>query len=70
MKKVSITVNGMTCEHCKRAVEEGLKKLEGVKEVEVNLQEKLATLTYDETRITMDDIYNEIKEIGYEPVIK
>jgi copper chaperone len=70
MRKVTITINNMTCNHCKNAVERGLKDLDGVKEVEVKLDEKLANVTFDEAKISLDVIYKEIEEMGYEPVKK
>ncbi|MFL0576120.1 heavy-metal-associated domain-containing protein [Brevibacterium luteolum] len=37
MHTITITVSGMTCEHCERAVKEELSALEGVRSVDVDL---------------------------------
>uniref|UniRef100_A0A7V4JQ82 Heavy-metal-associated domain-containing protein n=1 Tax=Thermodesulfobacterium geofontis TaxID=1295609 RepID=A0A7V4JQ82_9BACT len=35
--KIEIKITGMSCEHCVRKVREALSKIEGVKEVSVDL---------------------------------
>ncbi|WP_420734503.1 heavy-metal-associated domain-containing protein [Brevibacterium luteolum] len=37
MHTTTITVSGMTCEHCERAVKAELSALDGVRSVDVNL---------------------------------
>lgn len=37
MHTTTITVSGMTCEHCERAVKEELSTLDGVRSVDVDL---------------------------------
>lgn len=39
-----ITIEGMSCNHCKMTVEKALNSLEGVTEVEVSLENKSATI--------------------------
>ncbi|MBZ4643023.1 MAG: copper chaperone [Deferribacteres bacterium] len=68
MKEVKLTVNGMSCHHCKNAVESSLKKLQGVENAEVNLAEKSVKVIFDEAKVNLEKIYNEIEEAGYEPV--
>ncbi len=43
-KKITkeITIEGMKCMHCAKAVEDALKKIKDVKGVEINLDSKLA----------------------------
>lgn len=55
MKK-TILIEGMSCGHCVKAVEEALKELDGIKSVNVNLEEKKANIEGD----SLD--YNKIKE--------
>lgn len=45
-KKITkeIVIDGMKCMHCAAAVEEALKKVKDVKSVDINLEEKKATL--------------------------
>ena len=44
MTKETIQVEGMSCEHCKDAVESSLAKLNGVHTAEVNLNENMFAL--------------------------
>ncbi|HLS23528.1 MAG TPA: copper chaperone CopZ [Pseudogracilibacillus sp.] len=67
MEKV-IGVNGMTCGNCKKAVEDALTNLEGVKEVTVDLDEGNVTVNYDENVVTLGDIRTEIEDQGYDVV--
>ena len=42
-----LTVNGMTCGHCEKAVQNALKSVPGVQDVRVNLQDGTATVQGD-----------------------
>ena len=65
MKK-KILIEGMSCGHCSNHVSEALKDL-GAKDVEVNLDKKLATAEISED-ITDEAIKAAIDEAGYEVV--
>jgi len=63
MKKI-LTIEGMSCGNCQHHVEEGLKELESVTSVEVNLETKTATVeSADE--IADDVLKSTISEVGY-----
>lgn len=62
MKKI-IKIEGMSCGHCKAAVENALNTLEEVKNVEVSLEDKKAVVEVEEN---IDDKLKEaIEEEGY-----
>ncbi|GAA5512358.1 copper-exporting P-type ATPase [Deinococcus carri] len=42
-----LTVTGMTCGHCEKAVQNALKNVPGVQDVRVNLREGSATVQGD-----------------------
>ena len=65
MKK-KILVEGMSCGHCVNHVSEALKDL-GAKDVEVNLENKLATAEISEN-ITDEAIKAALDDAGYEVV--
>jgi len=44
MNTKTITIEGMQCNHCKMTVEKVLGALDGVKKVEVSLENKTATI--------------------------
>jgi copper chaperone CopZ len=63
MEHVKLTIEGMTCEHCVRAVRGRLEKTEGVNVGAVNVGS--ATIDYDPARTTLDDIEEAIADEGY-----
>jgi copper ion binding protein len=67
MTTTTYTVVGMTCEHCVRAVTEGLGALEGVTGVEVDLASGLVTV---ESTAPVEDaaVAGAVDEAGYEVV--
>ena len=63
----TIFIEGMSCGHCSKRVEEALKSVNGVKSVKVSLEEKKADV------ILKNDVDNEIlknavEEVGFEVV--
>lgn len=65
MKKEIITVEGMSCNHCKNAVESAVKALPGIASAEVNLAAKNLTVEFDETKVTLSAIKKAVEEEGY-----
>ena len=65
-KTVTISVEGMSCEHCVRAVKGALEAQKGVKEAEVSLEGKSAQVVYEDALVGMDDLKAAILEEGYE----
>ena len=63
-----INVSGMSCQHCVQSIERGLKKHEGVLDVDVILQAKTVKVTYDEQLINNVNLENWIEEIGYKVI--
>ena len=51
-------VTGMTCSACSAHVEKNVKKLNGVKSVNVNLLQNNMHVDFDETAVSVDDIIN------------
>ncbi|OIJ13066.1 copper resistance protein CopZ [Anaerobacillus alkalilacustris] len=68
MNQITISVEGMSCGHCKAAVEGVLGKLEGVSSAEVNLASKNVTVQFDSSKVSEDKLKNEIEEAGYDVV--
>ena len=63
MEHVKLTIEGMTCEHCVRAVRGRLEKTAGVNVSDVNVGS--ATIDYDPAKTTLDDIEEAIADEGY-----
>lgn len=66
MKKI-IAINGMSCNHCVKHVKEALEGLDGVMNVDVNLNSKTAVI---ETGVNIkdEDIKTAVDDAGYEVV--
>ncbi|MDI9624817.1 MAG: heavy metal translocating P-type ATPase [Methanothermobacter sp.] len=64
--KVNIRIGGMSCAGCALRIEEALKQIDGVKEVNVNFATAKATIEYDPKKIGIKDIEQVIKENGYQ----
>ena len=65
MSKVVIQVEGMSCNHCKMAVENALRGLEGVDSVAVDLKKKTASVVYDEARCGVPAMKAAIQDEGF-----
>lgn len=68
MKTETIQVKGMSCDHCVKAVEESVGKLNGVNKVEVLLNEGTVTVEYDEGKTSHQEIVATIDDQGYDVV--
>jgi copper chaperone CopZ len=65
-KTVTIGIEGMSCEHCVRAVKNALEAQKGVKAAEVSLEGKSAQVIYEDSLLGLDDLKAAILEEGYE----
>ncbi len=64
MKSVTLTVTGMSCDHCKNAVEGALEEA-GVSG-KVDLTQKTVQVDYDETKVELGLVKKVIADQGYE----
>ncbi|HDX9588202.1 TPA: copper chaperone CopZ [Bacillus pseudomycoides] len=62
----TLNVQGMTCNHCKMAVTNALSELEGVQNVEVQLQEGTVNVEYDEGKVDVEKMKEAIEDQGYD----
>jgi copper chaperone len=68
MAKKTLNIKGMTCDHCKSAVTGALNKLEGVSNTEINLSEGIADVTYDDSKVSVDQMKEAVEDQGYDVV--
>jgi copper chaperone len=68
MESTTINIKGMTCNHCKNAVETALNELEGVSGVEVDLKKEKADVSYDSSKVSVSDMNEAVEEQGYDVV--
>ncbi len=65
MKTECYLIKGMTCASCSSAVERVTRKLDGVKESQVNLATNRMTIEYDETKLKPEDIIAKVERAGF-----
>jgi len=66
MISIKITIDGMTCGHCKAAVEKALAELAGVSSVSVDLSTKQAVIEYDEKVVNPAAVKQVIEDLGFD----
>ena len=64
MKKTLI-VEDMSCNHCVKAIEDAINKLNNKIEINIDLERKTVEVEFDENDITLEQIINQIEEQGY-----
>lgn len=65
MAQILLPVEGMSCNHCKMAVEKALLKVGGVSGAEVDLSGKKASITYDVAVATRDQLVKAVEDAGF-----
>jgi len=65
MKKVILSIDGMTCAACSSGLEKYLNKQDGIKNASVNLVMSNASIEYDDSKINEDDLNRFVKEAGF-----
>lgn len=62
---ITVLLPTIQCNMCAANISEALDKVKGVKDYSVNLEEKNATVTYDDALTTLEKIENAISKAGY-----
>jgi copper chaperone CopZ len=60
-------IEGMTCENCVKALTKALKRVNGIKDVNVERENARASVTFDTTKTDMAAIHEAILNSGYKP---
>ncbi len=66
MVKSILKVDGMSCEHCVKAITKAVSALHGVRGVSVDLKGKTVTVEHDPVLSSLDKIKQEIESQGYD----
>ncbi|MDR1885903.1 MAG: copper chaperone CopZ [Synergistaceae bacterium] len=66
MESVTLNVDGMSCEHCVKAVKGAVGALLGVSGVDVSLEKNTVAVTFDPGKVTIGKITSEIEDQGYD----
>lgn len=70
MKKEQFTITGMTCSACSARVEKAVAKVDGTKDVSVNLLTNSMQLEYDEAKTSVPAIIKAVVDAGYGASVK
>ena len=65
VEKVSILTSAV-CGDCKVRIENGLAYTKGIKDVNLDLETKVATVKYSTSRTSVDEIRKAISKLGYD----
>jgi copper chaperone CopZ len=65
MEKIKFKVPNMDCKSCAEVIEKNLRKMAGVKAIDVNLQEKIIQLQHDNPNLCQEDVTCAVEELGW-----
>lgn len=65
MATTILHIEGMSCAHCVRHVQEALEEIHGVQKAAVDLAKKTATVEHEAT-VSMETMAEAVTEAGYE----
>lgn len=63
--KETYLINGMACAHCAQSIETALTQQHGVNTVVISLEQATATIDYDTSILTFEQLQTIVEEIGY-----
>ena len=69
MITAKLNVEGMSCEHCVKAVTNAVNTLPSVSGVDVDLSTKTVTFEHDPEKTTIENIIAAIEDQGYDVVV-
>ncbi|PFS11305.1 copper-translocating P-type ATPase [Bacillus cereus] len=65
-ESVELNISGMTCAACANRIEKGISKMEGVSTANVNFALETAHVEYAGNEVTLEDIMQKVKKLGYQ----
>ncbi len=66
-KETVIMIDGMHCAMCSSRMQKAFEGAKGVREAEVNLENKSARVVFDADKLTEEDLKTIVRETGYTP---
>jgi Cu+-exporting ATPase len=72
MQQATLQVTGMTCASCVAHVERALRELPGVSQAIVNLATGTAKVEFDPSQVSLEQMAQAVREVGYEaaPIVE
>lgn len=65
-KTITIKCTEMTCDGCKRSITKSINTLKGIAKLDINLDSKIITVVFDDTKTDPQSIVNSVIEAGYD----
>lgn len=69
-QKACFIVEGMTCATCAITTKVAVKKLEGIKDIDVSVKDKSAIINFEDDQTTIGRIKEKIDSTGYQATQK
>ena len=66
MESITLKIDGMTCQGCVGSVTRVLSSITGVAKVDVTLQPGQATINFDPSKTTVDELRESIAGAGFD----
>ncbi|WP_308720479.1 heavy-metal-associated domain-containing protein [Komagataeibacter xylinus] len=66
MEKLTLNIQGMTCDGCAAKVKRALEGVDGVSMVEVSLEQGKAFVTYDTRFTNLEELYAAVDDAGFD----
>jgi P-type Cu+ transporter len=63
--QVDLRIVGMTCTSCAQNIEKSLKRVKGIREVNVNYATFIASISYNPSEVSFEKVIDSIKREGY-----
>lgn len=66
MKNIKLKINGMHCSSCAMNIDFDVEDLDGVEVCKTSYAKQESEVEFDESKISLDKILDQIKETGYQ----
>lgn len=66
MEKLTLAVEGMSCENCVKSIETNVGAMTGVDTVAVSLEQKTVAIIFDASQTTQTTIADAIESLGFD----
>lgn len=66
LKTVKFKSTEMSCQKCAKSITASVNKLPGIADVKIDLDSKVITVTFDDSKTDVQSVLNAIVEAGYE----
>ncbi|QEH61384.1 hypothetical protein SCHIN_v1c01860 [Spiroplasma chinense] len=69
MQTIKLEVKEIKCQGCANKIIKSVKKIKGVKNIEVNVEAKIVDIEFDNVKASIDKITDAIGKLNYNPVM-